>query len=171
MMEPMKQAKARTATRILSMAASLALLFVFAKAAIASDIMVMNPVAAESLTATATTGAAYLSVMNHGAAEDAIIAVSTPAAEHASLHETTMENDVAKMNEVPRLVVPAGATIDLAPAGTHIMLTGLKAPLKAGETVPLILTFEKAGEVKVDAAVVDGKSLPAAHNHMGNSGG
>jgi copper(I)-binding protein len=50
-----------------------------------------------------------------------------------------------------------------------VMLTGLKAPLKEGETVTLTLTFEKAGEIKTDAPVVDIKSIPAAsHEHMEN---
>jgi hypothetical protein len=155
----------------LNIATSLALLLLFAKSALAGDIMVMNPVAAESLTPAATTGVAYLSIMNHGTSDDALVAVSTPAAERTSIHETTMENDVMKMSEVARFVVPAGATVDLLPAGPHLMLMGLRAPLRQGDSIPLTLTFEKAGEVKADAPVVDRKSLPAAHMHHGASGG
>lgn len=137
----------------------------------ANDIMVMNQVAPESLTPAARTGAIYLSIMNHGAADDALVSAATPAAEHVTIHETTMENDVMKMNEVERLVTPAASTIDLKPAATHLMLTGLKVPLKEGETISLTLTFEKSGEVKIDVPVVDIKSIPASgHDHMGSSG-
>ena len=34
-----------------------------------------------------------------------------------------------------------------------MMLIGLKAPLKAGDKVPMTLRFEKAGEVKVEFPV------------------
>jgi copper(I)-binding protein len=151
--------------------ASIALLACLAKPATANDIMVMNAAAPESLTPAAKTAAVYLSIMNHGSSDDALVSATTPAAEHATIHQTAMENDVMKMNEVERLAIPAGATVDLKPAATHLMLTGLKAPLKEGETLSLTLAFEKSGEVKIDVPVVDIKSIPAAgHDHMGSSG-
>jgi copper(I)-binding protein len=155
---------------LLNILASIALLASLAKGVLAGDIMVMNAAAPESLTPAAKTAALYLSIMNHGAGDDALVSVTTPAADHAAVHETTMENDLMKMAEVKRLVIPAGSTVDLKPAATHVMLTGLKAPLKEGETVSLTLTFEKAGEMKIDAPIVDFKSIPAAeHDHMGSS--
>jgi copper(I)-binding protein len=46
------------------------------------------------------------------------------------------------------------------------MLMGLKAPLKAGDTLPLVMTFAKAGEVKIDVQVVDRVDGSAAeHDH------
>jgi copper(I)-binding protein len=157
--------------RILNILASIALLACLAKSALTGDIMVMNAVATESLTPVAKTGAVYLSIMNHGASDDVLVSVTPPAAEHAAVHKTTMENDVMKMSEVERLAIPAGSTVDLKPAATHLMLTGLKAPLKEGEIVSLTLAFEKAGEMKIDVPVVDIKSIPAAgHDHMGSSG-
>ncbi len=149
--------------------ASIALLACLAKPAMANDIMVMNAVAPESLTPAAKTGAIYFSIMNHGTSDDALVSATTPAADHATVHETKMENDVMKMSKVERLAIPAGSMVDLRPAATHLMLTGLKAPLKEGETVSLTLIFEKSGEVKIDVPVVDIKSIPAAgHDHMGN---
>jgi copper(I)-binding protein len=157
--------------RILNILASIALLACLAKGALAGDIMVMNAAAPESLTPVAKTAAVYFSIMNHGASDDTLVSVTTPAADHAAVHETTMENDVMKMAEVERLVIPAGSTVDLKPAATHVMLTGLKTPLKEGETVSLTLTFEKSGEVKIDVPVVDFKDIPAAdHDHMESSG-
>jgi periplasmic copper chaperone A len=40
-----------------------------------------------------------------------------------------------------------------APDGFHIMLEGLKKPLRVGQSSPLTLTFEKAGARTVNAAV------------------
>jgi copper(I)-binding protein len=64
-----------------------------------------------------------------------------------------MQDDVAKMWLVDAVDVPAGGTVALAPHGAHIMLVGLKAPLKAGQTFPLTLTFEKSGTVTVEVTV------------------
>ena len=134
-----------------------------AQAAFASDIMVMNATARASLTPVAKTGAVYLSIMNHGSADDKLLSIATPAATSAQVHETTMDGDVMKMREIEGgLVVAAGATVDLKPGGNHVMLMGLKAPLKKGETIALDLTFEKAGVVKVDAPVGE---VAAGHEH------
>lgn len=59
------------------------------------------------------------------------------------------------MRPVKDVPVPAGETVNLEPGGIHIMLMDLKRPLKAGEAVPLTLSFAKAGEIKVDATVRD----------------
>ncbi len=129
----------------------------------ATDIMVMNAVARASLTPNATTGAIYFSVMSHGTLEDRLLAITTPAAELAELHETTMEGDVMKMRAVEGgLIIAPGSTYDLKPGGTHVMLTGLKAPLKKGDVVTLELTFENAGVLKIDVPVGD---VAAGHEH------
>jgi periplasmic copper chaperone A len=124
--------------------------------ALASDIMVMDATARASLTPTAKTGAVYFSVMSHGKVEDRLISISTPAATSAEVHETIMDGDVMKMRAIEGGwgIVP-GRIYDMKPGGTHVMLMGLKAPLKNGDTVELELVFEKAGIVKVQALVGD----------------
>lgn len=59
------------------------------------------------------------------------------------------------MTPVDRIDVPAGGSVALEPGGYHIMLLGLTAPLEAGTTVEVTLTFENAGEVAVSADVRD----------------
>lgn len=100
------------------------------------------------------TGAIYLTITNTGTTPDTLEgAASTPAAEHADLHEMKMENGVMEMRPVPSLTIDPGKSVVLAPGGYHLMLTGLKAPLKEGETVPLTLTFAHAGAQQVTASV------------------
>ena len=41
----------------------------------------------------------------------------------------------------------------LEPGKMHLMLIGLKAPLKVGESFPVTLTFEKAGAINVTVSV------------------
>jgi hypothetical protein len=49
-----------------------------------------------------------------------------------------------KMREVKSIKLPAGKLVDLEDSGYHLMLIGLKAPLKAGDSVPLTLNIELA---------------------------
>ncbi len=121
--------------------------------AVAQDIMIMNPLAAPSLTLTSKTGAVYLSIMNMGKDNDQLIGISTPVAESAMLHKSKDDNGVMKMEMLDQLDIPAGVTIDILPGEMHIMLLGLKSQLKLGDHVPLELVFKKSGKISVDAVV------------------
>jgi len=48
------------------------------------------------------------------------------------------------MRAVDALPLPAGKPVELKPNGLHMMLVGLKAPLKAGDVVPIKLVVEDA---------------------------
>jgi copper(I)-binding protein len=55
-----------------------------------------------------------------------------------------MVGDLMKMRAVDALPLPAGQAVEFKPNGYHLMLTGLKAPVKAGDVVPLTLVVEDA---------------------------
>lgn len=57
------------------------------------------------------------------------------------------------MRKVDQIPVSAGGTTELAPGGYHVMLMDLVNPLEPGQSVALTLTFEKAGELTVNAEV------------------
>ena len=94
------------------------------------------------------TGGAYMKIANAGG-DDKLLSVSSDAAKSVELHEMKMEGDVMKMRQVDGIVLKAGQTVELKPGGYHVMLVGLKAPLKVGDKIPAKLKFEKAGEVDV----------------------
>jgi copper(I)-binding protein len=102
--------------------------------------------------AAAKTGALYLTIIDHGA-PDRLIAVATPVAETAELHQTTMQGGVMRMRPVEGLAVSAQEPGKLAPGGYHVMLMGLKQQLKPGASFPVTLTFEHAGAVQASATV------------------
>jgi periplasmic copper chaperone A len=133
----------------------LAALLCITQGALAKDITVMNATARASLVPTATTGAIYFSVVNSGTTDDHLLLMSTPVATSAMIHETTVVNDVMKMRMLETVLIPAGKTVELKTGGTHVMLMGLKAPLKKGETVQMEFVFEKAGVVKLEVPVGD----------------
>ncbi len=99
-----------------------------------------------------TAGGAFLSVDNKGA-DDRLVSASSEVSASVELHTMKLEGDVMRMRQVDGVPVPGGATTKLAPGGFHIMLIGLKAPLKTGDKFPLKLRFEKAGDVTVQVAV------------------
>ncbi len=99
-------------------------------------------------------GGGYLTVENKGSTPDRLIGGSTDAAAKLEVHEMAMKDGVMKMRPLDNgLVIDPGKTVKLAPGGYHLMMFDLKGPLKQGDTVPITLKFEKAGEVKVSLAV------------------
>jgi hypothetical protein len=103
----------------------------------------------------AKVGAAYMELRATAGAGDRLVSASVaPAVAGAvELHNHIMDGGVARMRRVEAIDVPAGGGVALKPGGYHVMLMDLKAPLSAGDTVRLTLTFEKAGTVTVDAPV------------------
>lgn len=101
----------------------------------------------------AVTGGAYVTIVNNGSSDDRLLSVSSPAAERIQFHSETNDNGVAKMVQLLTIDVPAGGSFAFKPGGTHMMMTGLKQPLREGESVQLFLTFEKAGVVEATARI------------------
>ena len=97
-------------------------------------------------------GAAYLTITNHGAA-DTLVAVRSPDAARASIHQSRMVGQVMTMRALPSLAIKAGAAVHLAPAGLHVMVEGVNRPLKPGDRITLVLTFAKAGRMRLKVPV------------------
>ncbi len=115
----------------------------------------------------AQTGGGYLKLENKGAA-DRLVSASAAVSEAAELHTMSMEGNIMKMEKLEKGVeIPAGKTVELKPGGLHIMLVGLKAPLKEGQSFPLKLKFEKAGEITVDVKIdsLTAGSADGEHKH------
>ena len=123
-----------------------------------------------------TNGAGYIQFKSTGAAADKLISAQSEAATTVELHTVITENGVAKMQQVPEIIIPSNGSVNLAPGGYHIMFLKLTAPFKQDSTIPVVLKFEKAGEIRVNFTVKPstynpGKSGNNADSHMGHSGG
>ena len=112
-------------------------------------------------------GVIYLGIENRGAADDRLVAVSTPLATKVEFHQSTMEEGIHRMEQVESIVVPAGGTVELAPGGLHIMLIGLKAPLVAGESFPMTLVFVRGGRIEVEVKIEEATrtDAPSGQEH------
>jgi periplasmic copper chaperone A len=131
---------------------------------------------------TAGAGAAYMIIENTGSAADSLRGGRSDVAKAVEVHETYemtpeaapsdgmgggespmasqmpaasagMGGSMMGMRRIDKLEIPAGGKVELKPGGYHIMLIDLTRELKAGETIEITLTFEKAGEVKITAEV------------------
>ncbi len=115
----------------------------------------------------AKNGAAYLTLVSPTG--DKLTGATSPVAKMTQLHEMANDGGVMKMREVSAIDLPAGEAVTLKPGGLHIMMMGLKHPLKPGQSVPLTLTFEKSGTREVAAAVAKvGAMGPEAHSGVMN---
>jgi len=94
-----------------------------------------------------STAAAYLVIRNRGGA-DRLIALGSPAAAATSVHRTSIVGGVARMRPAGRLAIGRNQMLTMGTGGLHVMLMGLKAPLRPGTRLPLSLRFERAGIIR-----------------------
>ncbi|MFO1425487.1 MAG: copper chaperone PCu(A)C [Steroidobacteraceae bacterium] len=98
-------------------------------------------------------GAAYFTLVNRGTAEDTLLSVESPDAERAEVHESRVEDGMMRMRPAGAVKLAAGARLQLAPGGLHVMLIGLRQPLAAGGRVRLVLHLKGAGTLGFEAEV------------------
>lgn len=132
----------------------------------AGDIAVEQPFARAT---PAKVGGVFLTLKNTGGAADKLLKAASPVADAVELHTHVKDGDAMRMRPVENIPVPAHGQTALEPGGYHIMLIGLKQPLKEGTQFPLTLTFEKAGSVTIQVPVMKAGSMGDAgaggHKH------
>lgn len=97
----------------------------------------------------ASVGVVYLAIRNSGSISDRLVGAATPIAAEATIHETREVGGVMEMRAVDAVDIAPGKTVRLEPSGLHLMLTGLKRPLRPGMRFPVRLRFERAGKLTV----------------------
>ncbi|MYA87741.1 MAG: copper chaperone PCu(A)C [Boseongicola sp. SB0662_bin_57] len=126
----------------------------------AGNIEIIDPFARASRPG-APTGAIFMSIRNTGASADRLVAARSPAAAMVQIHTHVEDGGIMKMREVEAgIQLPSGATHALSRGGDHVMLMGVTQELVDGETVPLTLVFEIAGEVVIEVPVDNARGQP-----------
>ena len=98
--------------------------------------------------------AGYMKIDNKGAAEDRLLSVTSPAFDAVELHVMAIDKDsVMRMRKSGPLAIQPGQTLTLKRGGFHLMLIGPRYAIAAGNDIPLLLTFEVAGEIAIPARV------------------
>lgn len=91
--------------------------------------------------------AAYMSLLSDQ--DDRLISVSSTVADTVEIHESSMKDGVMSMQELKCLFLPEGEQVELKPQSYHLMVMGLKEPLKEGAEHQFTLEFEQAGKLNV----------------------
>lgn len=114
------------------------------------SLVIDHPYALET-TATAMSGAGYMTITNTGPEPDRLIAVRADFPV-VTLHATVTDaQGVSRMIRVESIAIAPGETVVLAPGGMHVMFLGLNGdPFEEGERIPATLVFERAGEIAVE---------------------
>jgi len=86
--------------------------------------------------------AGFGTLRNDGPADIVLTAFSSPEFADVSLHRTEEVDGVSRMRSVPSLPVPAGAGVELAPGGFHLMLMKPLRALEAGQSAEVRMTAE-----------------------------
>ena len=103
-------------------------------------------------------GAAYMTL--NSTTDATLLAAASPVSTSVEIHSMTMDNGVMKMRMLDSLPLPAGKPVKLEPSGFHLMLLGLKKPLKAGDKIEISLTLkDKLGKQEIQKV-----SLPVKAN-------
>jgi copper(I)-binding protein len=127
------------------------------------DLLIEKPWARATVPG-ASVGGGYLVIRNRGANPDRLVGATSPISARVEMHEMSMDKNVMRMREVKGVDVPPKGALEFKPGGFHLMFVELKAPLKQGEKVPVILRFEKAGEIKADFAI-EAVGAGGSHTH------
>ena len=94
--------------------------------------------------------ATFVTVWNPGKKADELVAASSPVANHIVLIRRGGPEDPGTV--VPELTIPAGHTVMLTPFGDDVVLKD-PSRYEGDATVPLTLTFRRAGRITVTADV------------------
>lgn len=117
-----------------------------------------------------TNGAGYLQINNPTGASDRLLSAQSEASTRLELHTVLTEDGVAKMRQVQGIDIPAKGSAKLAPGGFHLMFLQLTGPFKQGDLIPVVLKFEKAGEVRVNFTVKPSTYNPGSTGAQGHGG-
>jgi hypothetical protein len=91
---------------------------------------------------------------------DRLVAASTPVAKKTDLMTMQGGSSAMEMTYVKAIDIPPNKPVSLDPSGLHVWLADLNHPLKADQTFPLTLKFEKAGERQVIVSIIKPAAAP-----------
>jgi periplasmic copper chaperone A len=104
----------------------------------------------------APTAAGYATIVNHAISSDRLTGAHASAAASVVPHQMSMAGGIMRMRPMTGgAPIGASASLTFTPNGDHLMLIGLKTPLKAGAHVRITLQFQRAGAVAADFVVRD----------------
>jgi len=113
--------------------------------------------------------AAYFKINNVNEEALVITGASSSTIPMVGLHLSSIENDVAKMEEQDSITVAAGKSLEFKHGSFHLMLMGLKENLTPGSMIDITLQTN-SGELPLQFPVItpDEASSMMSHEHHGS---
>jgi copper transport protein len=106
------------------------------------------------------TGGIYLTIENGTNRDDRLIGATSDVAEAVEIHQTQIENDIARMQFFTGLDIPAGGSLTITPGQYHLMLVNVQHELAVGDTITTLLQFESGTQLNVQVPVQFGAEMP-----------
>jgi len=106
--------------------------------------------------------ALYFIVATDGGRGDRLVGAKSRGAGSVGIFEQGTDGST-DLVPVDSIKVPAGGSVNVEPGGFEVVLMAVKSPVVVGETLSIVLEFEHAGKISVDAEVrpfVDPATLP-----------
>ena len=132
----------------------LVLFFVIPQKVYSEDSLVIEDAWIRATPPGVSAGAGYMTIRNISSTDDKLIGASTDRAKMVQLHMTMMENDTAKMHHQDTIEIKIGSEVKFEPGGLHIMFMGLTKGFEEGQHVSVTLTFQHAGEMRIEMPVL-----------------
>lgn len=99
------------------------------------------------------TSAAYFTIQNNTAQDEALLSASSDIAEKVEFHHSMMVEGVMKMEPQNSIPIPSQSVVELEPGDFHVMFINLAHDLEPGDSFELTLNFKNAGEMTIDVKV------------------
>lgn len=107
-----------------------------------------------------TAGAVFMTIENSSDQEYRLMGATSDNVDSVELHRMRMIDDKMEMRKQAEIRVRPNRTVELEPTGFHIMLIGLKEPLKKGETLPLRVIMSGGNSFNIDVDIVKAGEKP-----------
>lgn len=106
---------------------------------------------------------AFMQLHNNSQQDRKLVAANSPASKVVELHTHTAVDGVMQMRQVEYIDLPAGGFAELKPGGLHLMLIGLKQPLKVDEHVQISLSLDDGSIIELDVPVRNMQMMQHKH--------
>ena len=95
--------------------------------------------------------AAYMSITNVSSENISIIKISCPNIKKVYLHDISVgsKNGMISMKKMDSLLITPSETVDFKPGGKHIMIVGLKPPIKVNDVISCSIRTRKGMDFPV----------------------
>ncbi|MDH5612603.1 MAG: copper chaperone PCu(A)C [Gammaproteobacteria bacterium] len=140
-------------------------LFFFSQSALAESALTFEGAWIAEAPPSSKVNVAYMEINNPGDQEVKVVSATSENFTRISFHQTQQKNDMATMQHMDTLTIPAKGKLVLEAGSHHIMLFNPVKKLKAGDQVNLDLKLENDDIIKLVVPVKNQNTDHNSHDH------